>query len=461
MKRFRTCSLDQPFFLSPDLQDWIPERHLARWIAVVVDALDLSAILSQYGRKDGRGKAAWHPVMLVRLLIYGYAVGVRSSRAIEKATYDDVAFRFLAADQHPDHDVIADFRKTHLEALSKLFLDGLVLCQKAGLVNLGQIAIDGTKVAANASRERTRSYQRLSEKERILADEVQRLLSEAAAVDAQEDALWGKGKRGDELPEELATAERQLAKVRAAKQELEREVKEKAEQAAREKAEQNGKPKDAAQKKRWQRAKSEVPEAESKGNLTDPESRLMVDGSSKAFVQGYNAQVAAAGVPQIIVAQAVVQEPNDRQQLAPMLAQVERNLGSAPEMATADAGYWNEAEIGKLQAAGRDLLVPPDGGHSSRKEKLPGNAPQGALAQQMRARLGREEERKRYRKRSGMVEPVFGLVKAIRGYRRFLLRGLKKVRGEWSLICTAFNLRKLFLYGALDPIGLQEAGGLG
>jgi transposase len=423
--------------------------------------LDLSAILSQYGRKDGRGKSAWHPVMMVRLLVYGYAVGVRSSRAIEKATYEDVAFRYLAADEHPDHDVIAEFRKTHLEALSQLFLQVLALCQRAGLVKLGQIAIDGTKVAANASRQQTRSYERLSEKEQIWADEVQRLLKEAAATDSQEDAVWGKGKRGDELPEELATAERQLAKIRAAKQELEREAKEKAEQAAREKAEQSGKPKDEAQKKRWQRAKSEVPGAETKGNLTDPESRLMVDGSNKAFVQEYNAQVAAAGVPQILVAQAVVQEPNDRQQLAPMLAQVERNLGRAPELTTADAGYWNEAEIGKLQAAGRDVLVPPDGSASSRKGTLPANAPQGPLAQQMRRRLGREDERKRYRKRSGMVEPVFGLLKEILGYRRFLLRGLKKVQGEWSLICAAFNLRKLFLYGRLDPNGLPEVGGPG
>jgi transposase len=461
MKRFRTCSLDQPFILPPSLQDWLPENHLARWIAQVVDTMDLTAILSQYGRKDGRGKAAWHPTMLVRLLIYGYAVGVRSSRAIEKATYEDVAFRYLAANDHPDHDVIADFRKTHLEALSEYFLKALLLCQKAGLVKLGQIAIDGTKVAANASRQQTRSYERLSEKEKILADEVHRLLNEAAAADAEEDTLWGKGKRGDELPEELATAERQLAKIRAAKQELEREAREKAEQAAREKAEQDGKPKDEAQKKRWQRAKSEVPDGKTKGNLTDPESRLMVDGSNKAFVQGYNAQVAAAGVPQIIVAQAVVQEPNDKQQLAPMLAQVERNLGSAPELTTADAGYWNEGEIGKLQEADRDVLVPPDGGKSGGKEGLPANAPKGPIAQQMRARLERADERKRYRKRSGMVEPVFGLLKEILGYRRFLLRGLKKVRGEWSLICTAFNLRKLFLYGPKDPKWLLETGGAG
>jgi transposase len=460
MKRFRTCSLDQPLLLPVSLQEWLPESHLARWIAGVVDELDLRAILCQYGRKDGRGKAAYHPTMLVRLLIYGYAVGVRSSRKIEKATYEDVAFRYLAADEHPDHDVIAEFRKTHLEELSKLFFQTLQLCQQAGLVKLGQIAIDGTKVAANASRQQSRRYERLSEKEKALDDEVQRLLKEAAATDAEEDAKWGKGKRGDELPEELATAERQLAKIRAAKQELEREAKEKAEQAAREKAEQNGKPKDEAQKKRWQRAKSGVPDAKSQGNLTDPESRLMVDGSNKAFVQGYNAQVAAAGVPQIIVAQDVTQESNDRQQLTPMLQQVEDNVGRTPDLTVADAGYWNENEIAKLQATGRDVLVPPDGDKANHQDKLPANAPQGPVAQQMRERLGQEEERKRYRQRSGMVEPVFGLLKEILGYRRFLLRGLKKVRGEWGLICTAFNLRKLFLYGSKDESRLPHAAAI-
>jgi transposase len=429
------------------LQEWLPEDHLARFIAGVVEELDLSGILSQYLRKDGRGKAAYHPAMMVRLLLYGYAVGVRSSRKIEKATYENIAFRYLAADEHPDHDVLADFRKTHLEELSKLFLTTLQLCQKAGLVTLGQIAIDGTKVAANASQSESKTYERLSKKEKVLAAEVERLLKEAAAVDEQEDGKLGKGKRGDELPAELATTEQRLAKIRAAKEELEREAKQKAEQAAREKAEQNGKARDEAQRKRWQRAKSGVP-AKTQGNLTDPESRLMVEGVNKTYVRAYNAQVAAAGVPQIIVAQTVTQEANDRQQLIPMLQQVEQNVGGTPELTTADAGYWNEHDIAGLQAAGRDVLVPPDGGKMNGEDELPSNAPKGPVAKQMRERLAQEEQQKRYRKRSGMVEPVFGLIKEILGYRRFLLRGLKKVRGEWSLICASFNLRKLYLYGS-------------
>jgi len=449
-ERFRSCSLDQPLLLPPSLQDWLPERHLARFIAQVVETLDLSRILSQYGRKDGRGKPAYHPTLMVRLLLYGYAVGVRSSRRIEKATYGEVAFRYLAADQHPDHDSIAEFRKVHLEQLSGLFLQALQLCQKAGLVKLGQVAIDGTKIAANASRQQSKKYERLSEKEQALLAEVQRLLAEAAALDQQEDEQFGKGQRGDELPEELATAEQQLEKLRAAKRELEREAKEKATQAAREKAAQEGKPKDEAQKKRWQRAKSETPAADAQGNLTDPESRLMVDGSTKAFVQGYNAQVAAAGVPQIIVAQTVVAEANDRQQLIPMMQQVEQNLGEAPALTLADTGYWNEDVIGQQQAQQRDVLVPPDRGPDKLTGQLPANAPLGPAAQQMRQRLGDPAEKKRYQKRSGLVEPIFGMIKEGLRYRRFLLRGLQKVKGEWALICTAFNLRKLHKYGAPD-----------
>jgi transposase len=463
MKRFRACTLDQPLLLPVSLHDWLPEHHLARFIAELAEGLDLSRILAWYGRKDARGKAAYHPLMLVRLLLYGYAVGKRSSRKIEAATYDDVAFRYLAAGEHPDHDVIAAFRQTHLEQLSRLFVEVLLLCQKANLVKLGQIAIDGTKLAANASRQQNRTYERLCEKEKELADTVRQMMQEAAAADEREDAEFGKGKRGDELPEELSTTARRLAKIRAAKQELEREAKQKAEQAKREKAEQQGKAQDEAQKKRWQRASAQVPAGKTKGNLTDPESRLMVDGSTKAFVQGYNAQVAAAGVPQIIVAQAVTQDPNDRQQLTPMVEQVVRNVGCAPELTLADAGYWNTAEISKLQAEKRDVLVPPDRGSRDEDKPLPANAPKGPVAQRMRERLADETERKRYQKRSGMVEPVFGLLKEILGYRRFLLRGLQKVRGEWSLICTAFNLRKLFLYGAngAKPLGDAAAAAQG
>lgn len=314
MKRFRTCALDQPFLLPPSLEDWLPEGHLARFVARIVDELDLSTIVSTYGRKDGRGKAAYHPVLLVRLLVYGYAVGQRSSQRIERATYDEVPFRYLAAGQHPDHDTVAAFRQTHLEDLAQLFMQVLSLCQKAGLIKLGQIAIDGTKIAASASTRQSACYAKLTEREDRFAGEVEKLLNEAQAVDASEDAQYGRERRGDELPEGLVTAQQQLARIRAAKQELEREARERAAQAQGEKAAQGGKPRDAAQKKRWQRASKAEPSAKSQGNLTDPESRVMKDGATKRFLQGYNAQIAVDGTHQCIVAHAVTQQENDRQQ---------------------------------------------------------------------------------------------------------------------------------------------------
>ena len=446
MRKFRTCSLDQPLLLAPSLQDWLPENHLARFIAGVVGELDWSELLAEYARKDGRGAIGYHPEMMARILLYGYAVGVRSSRSIEKATYDDVAFRYLSADQHPDHDSIAEFRKVHLEKLSGLFLQALQLCQKAGLVKLGQVALDGTKVAANASRHQSRSYQRLSEQEAALVTEVTRLMEEAAQVDAHEDGQYGKGQRGDEMPASLATAQRQLEKIQAAKRELEQEAKARAEQAEREKADQQGKPKDGAQRMRWSRAKTGIPAEQSKANLTDPESGLMIDGATKAFVQGYNAQVVVAGVPQIIVAQTVISEPTDRQQLKPMLELMEQTLGVIPDLTTADAGYWNESSIVEQQSKGRQLLIPPGRGPDRVTGKLAANAPQGPAAQQMRQKLNDAGTKKLYQKRAGMVEPVFGMIKETLGYRRFLLRGLQKVKAEWAIICTAFNLLKLYRY---------------
>jgi len=447
MKRFRTCSLDQPFLLPPSLDDWLPEGHLARFVARVVDELDLSAIVSKYGRKDGRGKAAYHPVLLVRLLVYGYAVGQRSSRRIERATFDEVPFRYLAAGQHPDHDTIAAFRQTHLEELAQLFTQVLTLCQKAGLIQLGQIAIDGTKLAANASTHQSATYAKLSEREQRFAEQVEKLLAEAQAVDASEDEHYGRGRRGDELPDELATAEKQLARIRAAKQELEREARERAEQAQREKQAQGGKPRDEAQKKRWWRARQPAPSGQTQGNLTDPESRVMKDGASKRYLQGYNAQIAVDGAHQCIVAHAVTQQENDRQQLAPMLEQVQNNVQAKPELVIADTGYWNQEIVVAQQQAGYDVLVPPNGFSIWKKTgKLPANGAQGPVAVKMRERLMSDAGRQQYNRRCGIVEPVFALLKEQRGCRRFLLRGLKQVSAEWSLLCAVTNLWRLYRY---------------
>ncbi|MFZ5500266.1 MAG: IS1182 family transposase, partial [Pseudomonadota bacterium] len=442
MKRFRACSLDQPFLMPPSLQDWLPEDHLARFIAQVVGELDLGEICQAYQRRDGRGKAAYHPEMMVRVLLYCYATGVRSSRRIERASYEDVAVRYLSADQHPDHDTIAAFRREHLGALSKLFAQVLELCWKAGLVKLGQVAIDGTKMEANAGKHRNVGYRDLSEREREWAARVAEMLEEARRSDEEEDGRYGAGQRGDELPEALRTAEAQLERIRAAKQELEREAREKAEQVRREREAQGGKPRDEAQKKRWLRHRRETPAPASQGNLTDPESRLMVDGATKAYVQGYNAQLAVDGGSHLIVAQDVVTDRTDNQQLPAMLGQVEEVAGRAPELTTADAGYWNEWELQGLVDRGCDVLVAPE--RVGWRARLRVRTRQGPLARKMRQRLATEEGLRQYLQRQASVEPVFGWIKSILGYRKFLLRGLAGVRGEWSLICTAVNLRRLF-----------------
>ena len=225
-KRFRVCTLDQQFLLAPSLQDWLPEDHLARFVADVMNELDLSPIYAKYERADGRGLSAYHPLLLSRLLLYGYCIGINSSRKIEKATYDNVAFRYLAADQHPDHDTVASFRQEHLDALAGLFVQALKLCQKAGLVKLGNVAIDGTKIMANASTRRSVSYQKISDREQYWQNEVQRLLKQAQQTDQQEDQRFGQGQPASALPDELANAQSRLQRLKQAKAELEQEAQE-------------------------------------------------------------------------------------------------------------------------------------------------------------------------------------------------------------------------------------------
>jgi len=333
-KSYRPYDIDQRLLLPPDMRTWLPEGHLALFILDVASELDLSAITQVYDAKDTRGRAGYHPMMMVALLVYAYCVGKPSSRRIERATHEDVAFRVLAGDQHPDHDSIADFRKRHLDALAGLFLQVLRLCQKAGLVKLGHVAIDGTKVKANASKHKAMSYDRMGEAEKKLEEEVRQLLAEAQRVDAEEDAQHGKGKRGDELPAELRRREDRLRKIREAKAALETEAKEKAAAKAAE-----------AKQKLEERARAEAepahrappatpdpepakPEPKAQRNFTDPESRIMPDGANKgAFVQAYNAQIAVDGEAQIIVAALVTQAPNDVQQLVPMAAAIVQNVG--------------------------------------------------------------------------------------------------------------------------------------
>jgi len=462
-KNFRTCALDQPFLMPPSLQDWLPESHLARFVAELTDGLDLSDIYDFYGRRDGRGRAAYHPVMMVRLLLYGYSVGVMSSRRMERASYDDVAFRYLCADQHPDHDTIAAFRQQHLPVLAQLFTQVLQLCNKAGLVKLGHVAIDGTKLQANASKHKAMSYDRMEEKEKQLKAEVEKLLARAAETDAAEEAQYGKGKRGDELTGELARRESRLKKIAEAKAALEQEARERAEaakKAAEEKIEERRK-KEQERGKKLGGYPPQVPDPEqarpdpkAQRNFTDPESRIMPDGGRKgSFVQAYNAQIAVDGAKQIIVAAAITQESNDKQQLAPMLERVEQNLGAKPVAASADAGYFSQDQISDERVKGIELYVAtgkhkhgqPEPAEAIQPDRLP--AKSDSAMEKMKQKLKTETGQALYKMRKAIVEPVFGQIKAARGIRAFLLRGIGKAGAEWKLICATHNLLKLFRSG--------------
>jgi len=422
--------------------------------------------------------AAYHPVMMVRVLLYGYCLGMVSSRKLERATFEDVAFRYLAADQHPDHDSIASFRQVHLQALAGLFMQALQLCEKAGLVKLGHVAIDGTKLKANASKHKAMSYDRMNEKEKQLREEVEKLLAQAAQADAEEDARYGKGKHGDELPKELARRESRLKKIAEAKAALEQEARERAciEKAAVEAKLEERRQQEEERGKKFGGRPPQVPdpeqarpEAKAQRNFTDPDSRIMMDGATKSFTQAYNAQAAVDSHAQIIVAAALTQEANDKKQLLPMLAQVEQNLGRKPEQASADAGYFSEAAVTDEKVAGIELLVPPDRqkhGKGSETEPVPTDQePQAATeqpgqpvgesitpparsaAETMRDKLRTTAGKTVYKMRKAVVEPVFGQIKQVRGLRGFSMRGREKVSAEWQIMCLTHNLLKLFRAG--------------
>jgi transposase len=459
-KNFRACDLNQPFLLPPSLQEWLPENHLARFIAELADGLNLSKIYAYYGRRDGRGKAAYHPVMMVRSLLYGYCTGIMSSRKMERASYEDVAFRYLCANQHPDHDTIASFRQQHLPVLAELFTEVLQLCNKAGLVKLGHVAIDGSKQQANASKHKAMSYDRMDEKAAQLKAEVEKLLAQAAETDATEDGLYGKGKRGDELPAELARRESRLKKIAEAKASLEQEARERAEaqkKAVEEKLEQRRKKEEETGKKVGGRPpqapdpEQARPDAKDQRNFTDPESRIMPDGARKgSFVQAYNVQIAVDSEAQIIVAAEITQQTNDKQQLAPMLDQVAKNMGAKPVAATADTGYFSADQVNDERAAGIDLYIAI--GKQKHGEPEPPTVtetgePQDdteSAKEKMKRKLQTETGKALYKMRKAIVEPVFGQIKAARGIRAFLLRGMEKASAEWKLICTTHNLLKLF-----------------
>jgi len=431
-KTFRPYEPNQDFLMPASMREWLPSNHLVYFISDIVEQLDLSAITQRYAGEE-RGYPPYHPAMMVKVLLYAYCIGVPSSRKIEKRLCEDIAFRVLAANNTPDFRTISDFRKDHLKALSGLFLQVLKLCQKAGLVKLGHVALDGTKIKANASKHKAMSYKRMKGEEARLEAEVAALMKEAEAVDEEEDCRYGKDKRGDELPKELAFRESRLKKIREAREALEEEAKREAEVAAA-----------AGKKNKKHRG---IPNDKAQRNFTDPQSRIMPAPGGKHFIQAYNAQAAVDSAHQVIVAAEVTNKPVDRGQAEPMMEVVQGNMGQFPRQMSADAGYFSSDAVNNLTAWGIDVYMPPD--KMSHRTALPpvprGRIPKGlSVVDRMRRKLRTKKGKERYGLRKELPEPVFGQIKQARGFSQFLLRGVDKVSGEWKIICAGHNLLKLF-----------------
>jgi transposase len=432
-KGYRSYQPDQDLLLPPSLRDWLPEDHLVYFVSDVVDQLDLTEIHAVY-EKEQRGQPPYDPRLMTKLLVYGYCVGVFSSRKIQKRLQEDVAFRVLAAGNQPDFRTISDFRKIHLETLQGLFEQVLAMALEAGAMRLGRVSLDGTKIKANASKHKAMSYGRMKEKQQQLKAEVQQLLAQAEAADAEEEegdrAAW----QSEALPEELRRRESRLARIKQAKKVLE--------QRARDEA--------AAKGQSAEEVKKAKPADKDQYNFTDPESRIMM--GAEGIVQAYNAQAAVEPGMQLIVGQRVTEASNDKQQLVPMVEAIEQQSGQRPEAILADNGYCSDNNL--------EYLESPD--HPERKiegyiatgkqkhgeHRMP--APRGPLPKEatrvdrMKRKLQTKVGKAVYAARKCVVEPVFGQIQQARGFRQFLLRGLKKVQGEWALLCMTHNILKIY-----------------
>jgi len=428
-KGYRPYLPEQELLLPPNLKDWLPENHLAYFVSDVVDQLDLAAIHAVY-EKDPRGQPPYDPRMMTKVLVYAYCVGVYSARKIQQRLSEDVAFRVLAAGNAPDFRTIADFRKIHLETLRGFFEQVLKIALEAGALKLGRVALDGSKVKANASKHKAMSYERMKEQEEAIRQQVEEMLAQAEATDAAEDAQYGKDQRGDELPAELQRRQSRLERIQQAKQAIE--------QRAREKAAQEGKPPEEAQ-----------PRGKDQYNFSDPESRIMK--SNEGFVQAYNAQLAVEGELQLIVGQAVTQAANDKQQLEPMVQTIEAQAGQRPQEILADSGYCSEQSLEFLEKRPKGnkkiegYLATERQKHGEKPLAPRGPLPQDATrVDRMRRKLQTKAGAAIYAARKAIVEPVFGQIKEARGFRRFSLRGVAKVRAEWALVCATHNILKMY-----------------
>ena len=439
-KTFRAWDVDQAWLLPPSVRELVPADDPAHLIRDLVRSeLDLSEILGTYSEE--RGYPPYHPTMMTALLLYAYTQGVYSSRRIARGCQRRVDFMAVTAMQTPDFRTISDFRKRHLAALGALFQQVLRLCARAGLVQLGHVALDGTKVHANASKHKAMSYERMKKTEKELAATVADWLAKAEAADAEEDAAYGADKRGDEMPDWLRNKQTRLEKIRAAKAELEAEAKRQvAAEVATPPTEKPPGPRRPPRGGKKRPKKDGTPHDKTQLNFTDRDSRIMKGPTG--YIQAYNCQAAVDAAQQVIVAQALGNQQNDSDQLVPMVDQIRSNLGRHTRELSADSGYLSEENLAALDRRQLRSYIA-----TGRLKHAPSAKPRrkllGARSIAMRRKLDRAGHRSRYRLRKQVVEPVFGQIKEARGFRRFLLRGLGKVRHEWALVCTAHNLAKL------------------
>jgi len=437
-KTFRAWRLDDRLLLPPSVEDFVPPDHLSRFVVSLVrESLDLRAVYAAYS--GAKGQPPYDPTMMVALLLYAYAVGLYSSRRIARACAERTDFLMIVALDAPDFRTISAFRQRHLAALEALFVQVLRLAERAGLVRLGHVALDGTKIKANASKHKAMSYQRMKKREAELKAEVARWLEAAEAADAEEDRLWGD-KRGDEMPGWMADKHKRLEKIAEAKAALEAEAKAAAEEETRRRADAEKKRIADGRKKNGKAPappKSE-PDAKAQRNFTDPQSRILK--TRDGFIQGYNAQAAVDATAQIIVAHGLTPGQSDQDQLVPLVDAIADTLGRAPKEVSADSGYCSEANLAALAARGiAGYIAVGRAKHAADAKRTIA----GPLTQAMRRKLKRAGRRSRYRLRKQLPEPVFGQIKQARGFRQFLLRGVDKVTAEWAMICTAHNILKL------------------
>ena len=429
---FEPYDPNRDLLFPPSLSDWLPDGHLARFVSDTVDELDVKPLLKKYqGRKDGRGQLAYHPRMMLKVLIYGYSQGIFSSRKLASGIEDLVALRFLAAGNNPSHRTLARFRQENIKHFQNLFVQVVQIAVEAGLVKMGTLAIDGSKLKANASKHKSMSYGRMKSEDRKLKQEITKITRIAQGVDEAEDAEFGPDFRGDELPEELRTREARRAKIRAAIKALEDEQAQEDEESGhgeKQKKTGRGRP----------RRPDGVPPDKKQRNFTDPESRIM--GSPNAgFIQGYNGQIAVDGKEQIIVAARLTQCAADNSELIPMTIAAEENTDCYANRVLADAGYKSEVNFQELEDMEVDAHVAL--GRGEKAGKLSASA--GPATKRMHRKRKTKRSRALYKKRKAIVEPVFGWIKSVIGFRGFSMRGLEKADGEWNLVCLALNLKRL------------------